>query len=110
MSQVNSVAEALEEMKRRFRPEAAKGIRAVYQLDLTGAGGGKYHLVIREDELEVREGAHESPNITITLSAKDFVSMTRGDLRPQVAFMSGRLKLAGDMMLAMKMQDLFPPR
>jgi putative sterol carrier protein len=108
MAEVSSAKEAFDLMKTRFKADAAKGLNAVYQFDLTGEGGGKYHLIIKDGTLEVNEGAHEKPNITITMAAPDYVAMTNGKLNPQMAFMSGKLKIAGDMGLAMKMQTLFP--
>jgi putative sterol carrier protein len=43
------------------------------------------------------------------MTAPDYVSMANGDLKGQMAFMTGKLKVSGNMMLAMKMQSLFPP-
>ena len=53
-------------------------------------------------------GAHASPHITLTMAASDYLDLVNGKLNPQMAFMSGKLKIAGDMGLAMKMAQLFP--
>jgi putative sterol carrier protein len=45
--------------------------------------------------------------MTMTMAAQDYVDMINGKLNGQMAFMSGKLKMAGDMGLAMKMQHLF---
>jgi putative sterol carrier protein len=45
--------------------------------------------------------------MTLTMTAQDYVDMTMGKLNGQMAFMSGKLKIAGDMGLAMKLQTLF---
>jgi putative sterol carrier protein len=108
MAEVTNVKEAVEQMKSRFNAGAAKGMQAVYQFDLTGDDGAKYNFVVNDGNLEVNEGSHEKPNITVTMAGPDFISMTTGKLNPQMAFMSGKLKIAGDMGLAMKMQTLFP--
>jgi putative sterol carrier protein len=55
----------------------------------------------------VTEGSAPSPNMTMTMAASDYVDMIAGKLNGQMAFMSGKLKIAGDMGLAMKMQTLF---
>ena len=55
----------------------------------------------------MQQGTHASPNMTLTMTAKDYVDMIMGKLNGQMAFMSGKLKIAGDMGLAMKMQTLF---
>jgi putative sterol carrier protein len=108
MAQATSIAEVFKEMPNRFNAAAAKGLKAVYQFDLTGAGGNKYNVAIDDAKVAVAEGAHASPNITITMAASDYLDMVNGKLNPQMAFMSGKLKIAGDMGLAMKMQQLFP--
>jgi len=91
-----------------FQCGCGEGLEAVYQFDLTGDNGGKYNLAIDDGQLTVTEGTHASPSITITMAANDYLDMSNGKLNPQMAFMSGKLKIAGDMGLAMKMQQLFP--
>ncbi|HSV08477.1 MAG TPA: SCP2 sterol-binding domain-containing protein, partial [Candidatus Binatus sp.] len=56
---------------------------------------------------EVHKGTAPSANMTLSMSAGDYVDMTMGKLNGQMAFMSGKLKISGDMGLAMKMQSLF---
>jgi putative sterol carrier protein len=103
-----NIKDVFKEMPNRFNTGAAKGLKAVYQFDLTGEGGAKYNLAIDDGKLTVGEGTHASPSITITMAASDYLDMVNGKLNPQMAFMSGKLKIAGDMGLAMKMQQLFP--
>ena len=107
-AQATSIPEVFKEMPNRFNAAAAKGLKAVYQFDLTGTDGGKYNVGIDDGKVAVAEGAHASPNITITMAASDYLDMVNGKLNPQMAFMSGKLKIAGDMGLAMKMAQLFP--
>ena len=59
------------------------------------------------DQCEVQEGAHTAPDITISMSAKDYLDMVAGKLNGQMAFMTGKLRIAGDMGLALKLQSLF---
>jgi putative sterol carrier protein len=99
--------EILAAMPSRFNKEAAKGLNATYQFDLSGDNGGKWHVIINNETCQVKEGPAASPNITISMSAQDYVDMTTGKLNGQVAFMSGKLRIAGDMGLALKMQQLF---
>ncbi len=103
-----TVEDVLVTMTNNFNANAAKGMRAVYQFELTGESGGKHHFIIDDGKLERKSGAHEEPNITITMAGSDFVDMTTGKLNPQMAFMGGKLKIAGDMGLAMKLQQVFP--
>jgi len=104
-----TVKEIFAEMPNRFNADAAKGMNSVIQFNLTGEGdnAGQYHAVIKDGALEVKEGTHPSPNMTMTMAGSDYSDMTTGKLNGQMAFMSGKLKIAGDMGLAMKMQSLF---
>lgn len=106
--ELKTVAEVLEEMPNRFNKAAAAGLSATYQFDLTGDGGGSYQLKITDGDFEVLDGGADSANITITMAATDYLDMINGKLNPQMAFMGGKLKIKGDMSLALKMQQLFP--
>ena len=104
-----TVKEIFAEMPNRFNAAAAKGMNSVIQFNLSGDGdnAGQYHTIIKDGTLEVKEGVHPSPSMTMTMAGTDYVDMTTGKLNGQMAFMSGKLKIAGDMGLAMKMQSLF---
>ena len=106
-STATTVKEVFEQMPSRFNKDAAKGLDAVYQFDLAGDGGGKWHVMIANEQCQVKEGAHASPNITISMSAQDYLDLVNGKLNGQVAFMTGKLRIAGDMGLALRMQSLF---
>ncbi|HXD90442.1 MAG TPA: SCP2 sterol-binding domain-containing protein [Candidatus Binataceae bacterium] len=102
-----SCKQVFDQMPARLNKDAAKGLNAVYQFDLSGDGGGKWTVLINNDQCQVQEGPHASPNITISMSAKDYLDMIAGRLNGQMAFMTGKLRIAGDMGLALKLQGLF---
>ncbi len=102
-----SAKQAFELMPSRFNKDAAKGLNAVYLFDLSGDGGGKWSVIIKDQTVKVEEGANPSPSITISMTAQDYLDMLSGKLNGQVAFMSGKLRIAGDMGLALRMQSLF---
>jgi len=106
--EASSVEQVFKDMPSRFNSGAAAGVDCTYQFDLTGDGGGTYNVKIADQKCDVSEGAADSPNITITMSASDYLDMVNGKLNPQMAFMGGKLKIKGDMSLALKMQQLFP--
>jgi putative sterol carrier protein len=107
MAVADDVKAIFAAMPAQLNPDAAKGMNSVIQFNLSGDGGGTYHVAIKDGAATVAEGAHASPNMTMTLAAQDYVDMISGKLNGQMAFMSGKLKIAGDMGLAMKMQSLF---
>jgi putative sterol carrier protein len=100
-----TIEDIFREMPRHLNRSAAEGIDAVIQFDL-GSEESRY-VTIRDRTLSVARGTHHNPSMTLTMTPGDYVDMIRGRLSGQQAFMEGRLKLTGDMGLAMKMQDLF---
>ena len=57
-------------------------------------------------ELKSAKGKADSPNMTITQAVADWREINAGRLNPQMAFMSGKIKISGDMSLAMKLGSL----
>lgn len=108
MATYTTLQEVFAGMPNTFNKDAAKGLTAVYQFDLSGEKAGQYQLIIENETCTVKEGKHPAPNITISMAGQDYLDMANGVLNPMTAFMSGKLKVAGDMGLAMKMQSLFP--
>ncbi len=83
-------------------PDAVKKVNAVYRFDISGPNGGTWIVDLKEGTAGVRQG-DEQGQCTIAMTDADFVSMMDGKLNPQMAFMSGKLKVKGDMGLAMKL-------
>ena len=53
-------------------------------------------------------GGVEKPDITFTINSKDWLAIAEGKLNAMNAFMTGKLKVTGDMGLAMKVPQIFP--
>jgi putative sterol carrier protein len=90
----------------KANPDKVKGMNAVYQFDLTGDGGAERWVKLAEGAGDMGEGQAENPNITITMAVGDFYDLVDGKLDGTMAFMSGKLKVKGDMGLAMKLQQI----
>jgi putative sterol carrier protein len=96
------------EMEKRFKPEAAAGQTAVVQWDITAPDATHtYQFKVDNGACEVKEGAVDSPKVTLGLSLPDFLRFIAGQLDGMQAFMSGKLRLSGDMMFAQTMQAWF---
>jgi putative sterol carrier protein len=103
-----AVYEFFEALPSHFRPEAAAGVNAVYQFDLSGDEGGQYQLHIADRSCRVCAGVHPSPNVTLSMAGKDCVAVLEGRLSGVSALLSGRLKIDGDLGLAMRLAAFFP--
>jgi putative sterol carrier protein len=108
-SQVSSVKEYFDTLPQRFVPGAAKGVNAVYQFELAGDTGGVYHVAVSDGAMEIHDGPHGAPTATLKMTADDYVKMANGKLNGTMAFMKGQLKISGNMVMAQKMQGIFPP-
>ena len=95
------------EMPTYFLPDKAGNTNATIQFDLTGDDAGKRFIAIADGKATDGQGEVESPNLTLIADSKDFVKIFTGGLDPTAAFMIGKLKIKGDMGLAMRMQTMF---
>ena len=94
-------------MPEYFVPEKAGNTNASIQFDLSGELAGKHFIKIADGQATSGQGEIESPNLTMLADSGDFVKIFTGKLDPTAAFMSGKLKIKGDMGLAMRMQTMF---
>ena len=91
-----------------FNPAAAAGLNKTFQWNITGEQAVIYAFKVHDGVCEPVPGGVEKPDVTITISDKDWISMIEGKLDAQSAFFSGQLKIAGDMGLALRVPQLFP--
>jgi putative sterol carrier protein len=88
--------------------DAAKQIGAKYQLNVTGDGGGEWFVDVSESGPKVEQGNPGSADCTIALTAEDFQKLYENPkANGMQLFFGGKLKITGNTMLAMKLQNLF---
>ena len=102
-----TVKETFDAMGGRFRADKAAGTNATIQYDVSGDGGGTWHAVIKDGACTVTPGPATNPNLTLSISSLDWLDMLSGKQSGQMLFMSGKLKVKGDMGLAMKLGSMF---
>lgn len=95
------------ELQSKVDASKAAGMNAAFQFDITGDGGGQWHAAIANGNVKVAPGAYENPNIVLTANAENWMKIVAGELSGQTAFLTGKLKIKGDMSLAMKLQSIF---
>jgi putative sterol carrier protein len=101
------VAQIFAQMPEAFQAERAGDLKAQFQFNITGEGGGNWSVSISDGACAVVEEEADEPNIIIGMAADDFIEMIEGELQPVVAFMQGKIKLQGDMNLALRLQEVF---
>ena len=84
--------------------EKAKEIDAIYQFHITGDDGGDWIVDLREGK--VANDTNEDADCTITVAAEDFVNLVTGAVPGPQLFMMGKLQIAGNMGLAMKLSSV----
>lgn len=91
----------------KITQQKVPGLNAVVGLDLGGEGGGQWTLRFVNGAMTWAESLDPAAEATLKLAAKDWDALTRKQLNPVSAFMTGRLKVVGNMAVIMKLQTLF---
>lgn len=103
---MSTVAEIVESMKTRFNAGAASGLNEVFQFNIEDADS--YYLVIKDGAFDIITGVHDDPSVTLIMDSETMVDVMSGKIDGMQAFMMGKLRAEGNMMLATKLSALFP--
>ena len=106
MSEI-TVQQLIRNHEKAFMPEKAVGVDAVIQYHLTGEDAGDWIVTIHDGKCSVQEGVAENPKMSLTADAHEFRDILLGKINGMYAFMQGKLKLSGDLNLAMKLTTFF---
>ena len=101
---MTSAREFFEGLEGRLDPSKTAGMTNSYLFEIEGAGMWK--VDVQDGVLAVTEGTGDA-DATITTSEENFLQLIRGEQNPTTAYMTGKLKIKGDMGAAMKLQKLF---
>ncbi len=93
VEKVNNNPEHIQEEKDR-----------VFQIDLKD--NGSLQIILKDGKVEVVQGTIAEPEVTLTMSDKNFEKLLNDDLNTTMAFMTGNLKVNGSVGLALKLQDI----
>ena len=102
---MTSIAEHFSNIESRFNADAASGMDVVFQFNIEDAG--TYHLIVEDGSCKLEQGEHDDPSVTLIMDSDTLKEIVSGDLNGMQAFMAGRLRTEGDMMLATRLSDLF---
>jgi putative sterol carrier protein len=99
-----SVREFFEGLESRIDESKTAGMTNSYLFDIEGAG--QWRVAVDNGQVDVVEGG-ENADVTISANEENFLRIVRGEQNPTTAYMTGKLKIKGDMGAAMKLQKLF---
>uniref|UniRef100_A0A0K8TN42 Hydroxysteroid dehydrogenase-like protein 2 n=1 Tax=Tabanus bromius TaxID=304241 RepID=A0A0K8TN42_TABBR len=87
--------------------ELVNKTKSVYQFNILGQEKGTWFLDLRNGEGSCGSGvATSKADAVLTMDSKHFMDMFMGKLKPTAAFMTGKLKITGDLQKAMKLEKL----
>jgi putative sterol carrier protein len=99
------VREFFETMASRTDATKTAGMTNSYFFDIDGAG--KWRVDVKDGAVTVTENGDENVDATIAASEETFGAIAAGEQNATSAYMTGKLKIRGDMGAAMKLQKLF---
>jgi putative sterol carrier protein len=79
---------------------------ASIQFNITGEDAGDWFLRIHNGQSTIEQGCAREPDLSISCSLKDLISLTKGEMDPSRAFMLGNLTIQGDKTIALQLLRL----
>jgi putative sterol carrier protein len=99
-----TVQEFFAQLPEKADPAKTAGMNNTYVFDVDGVG--QWTVAVQDGAVSVSEGAGEA-DCTISASEDTLVKIANGEANPTTAYMTGKLKISGDMGAALKLQKLF---
>jgi putative sterol carrier protein len=104
------IVNAIEELQKRFKPEAAKNVSATYLIAVNGQGGGSWLTKIADGTCQITpqsESPHTQPDCKISINSEDLEMIISGRMSAMTAALSGMLSIDGELGLAMQLVPIF---
>jgi putative sterol carrier protein len=102
-----SIQSLMESMQKAFIPEKSAGYDVTVQVELKGEGGGNWVVEISNQQCTVTEGVISNPTLKMSGSAQTVMDVFTGKQDGVRAYMQGKLRVSGDMSLAMRLTNFF---
>ncbi len=101
-----SSADIAQNMKSKFNASAAAGLDLVFGFNIED--GDNFYLTVKDGTCDLQMGEAANASVTLIMNSETLAGITTGETDGMQAFMGGKLRAEGDMMLAMKLSELFP--
>ena len=103
---IDQVREAINSNE-AFKSAAGSQTAKIQQVVTTPDGEVKYYFDLKDGQVDLQMGEIDSPDATITQDYDTAVALSKNELTGTAAYMSGKLKVSGDLMKLMAMQGVF---
>ncbi|HEY0974567.1 MAG TPA: SCP2 sterol-binding domain-containing protein [Solimonas sp.] len=100
---MSAAAEFLKKLPAAFNADAASGANCTMQFNVSKPT----YVVIKDGACTVTEGSASNADVTITMEDDDLIALMKGELNGMTAFMTGKLQIEGDLMLAQRLGSFF---
>ena len=100
-----SAAETIRNLPQAFDASAASGADCTIQFNCSTP----MHVVIKDGTCTSKDGPADSADLALTMEDEDLTALLKGELNGMQAFMTGKLQIEGDMMLAQRITSFFDP-
>jgi putative sterol carrier protein len=101
-----TASELFASLPERFRSERAGDLRATYVFELEGEGGGSWTVRVADGSLSVEDAAAPETDVTVRAKADDWMAIVEGRMDPQLAYLSKRLRVTGNLQLALRLREV----
>ena len=98
-----SVIDFLKKMTSAFDAQAAAGASCVLQFNTSTPA----YVTIGNGAAKLDQGQAASPDVTLVMADDDLIALLKGELNGMQAFMTGKLQVEGDLMLAQRISSFF---
>jgi putative sterol carrier protein len=89
----------------RFKAEKAASVNVVAQINVSGAEGGDWAVTVKDQKMQVTQGVHASPDLTLKMTQADFLDLVNGKISAEKAFFTGKVQFKGNIAVALKLRD-----
>ena len=103
---MSNIQSMFDTMASRFDSAAAGDLDAIFQYKLDE--GDAYYAAVSDGSCNVQQGEHDDPTVTLLMDSETFQEVLEGETDGMQAFMTGRIRAEGDIMLATRLATLFP--
>ncbi len=103
---MGSLINVINYFEDKLRDNELKIGNTTYQFELLDDVQSVFYIVLKDGKGTVFHGKHHNPDVTLQMTESHLEALIAGKLNPTIAYMTGKLKVKGDIAMALKLQAL----